>query len=225
MSRNLEESTLLKFENTELHVAGSRYLLIRLLSEKREVWSNERVAVFSAQRLPDLLSAVVKMYIQLNPRLLPAPENPVHVISNNKRTFGVEVQALKECFPACEERTPQLIGSSDDTQSREWEYPGGYLHLIAMSQHPGLPVDQIYDLSESEALNIKKELISILKGMQSAGWEYSTGDAAKVNYDRPSKKVYLAGFARAEKEDPRDIGPITEKNTVIWQFGLNIWRF
>lgn len=44
-----------------------------------------------------------------------------------------------------------------------FEYPGGYMHIIAMSRMPGKAVTEYTDLSDSEGLHIKSRLMYILE--------------------------------------------------------------
>ena len=64
MGSLLQDTTLMRFQGTNIQVEGTPYLLTQLVSEKVNVYDNERIGVFYAQRETDMLDAVIKMHIQ-----------------------------------------------------------------------------------------------------------------------------------------------------------------
>lgn len=98
---------------------------------------------------------------RLNPRIIHNPGNRPGTLRWATDLFQDEIQALIDCRDLT--RTPDLLDESVQAQDNQYEYPGGYLQIIAMSRMPGKPVTEYFDLSDFEGLHIKRELIEILE--------------------------------------------------------------
>lgn len=76
-----------------------------------------------------------------------------------KRIFQDEVRTLRdtEGVKGC----PNLLGHEVLEQTDEYEHPGGYLNIIAMSWMPGKPAPEYADLPYSETSYNMNEVIRI----------------------------------------------------------------
>jgi hypothetical protein len=78
------------------------------------------------------------------------------------QVFNHESKALRDCQYSG--RTPTYIGSAALFQDHTGLFPGGYLHLIAMTRLPGVPVvDVLGTLTGDDRKIIKTELAKILE--------------------------------------------------------------
>lgn len=89
--------------------------------------------------------------------------NPLLVESEGDRTvkirwatdlFRQECRAIEAC-QGLTSYTPRFYGSAELRQDMIHEYPGGYLHVLAMSRVGGSPVPEIEDLTDAERSLIK----------------------------------------------------------------------
>lgn len=100
-------------------------------------------------------------------RMFPNPDDDVSeqtiTIEMATRAFNLECQALRECYDRNHPYTPEYFGSESLDQNREYIYPGGYLHVIAVSKMPGSIAPGMDDLTSSEQRLIKSQLTDILE--------------------------------------------------------------
>jgi len=75
--------------------------------------------------------------------------------------FREECHALKECETTG--HTPIFYGCAELRQDNSDTFPGGYLHVLAMSRVPGRAVTDIADLTEDEVSIIREQLTKILE--------------------------------------------------------------
>jgi hypothetical protein len=75
--------------------------------------------------------------------------------------FRDECRAIKECETTG--HTPIFYGCAELRQDNSDIFPGGYLHVLAMSRVPGCAVVEIADLTKDEVSTIKKQLTEILE--------------------------------------------------------------
>jgi len=75
--------------------------------------------------------------------------------------FREECRAVKECETTS--HTPVFYGCAELRQDNDDIFPGGYLHVLAMSRVPGCAVTDIADLSENELSIIREQLAKILE--------------------------------------------------------------
>ena len=59
--------------------------------------------------------------------------------------------------------TPNLLDHATLTQDLAYEYPRGYINVIAMTKMSGMPAVEYEDLSEGECSFIKAKLVEILE--------------------------------------------------------------
>jgi len=77
------------------------------------------------------------------------------------RSFREECHAVRECETTG--HTPVFYGSAELHQDNSDVFPGGYLHVLAMSRVPGCSVIDIPDLTENELATIRTQLTNILE--------------------------------------------------------------
>jgi hypothetical protein len=75
--------------------------------------------------------------------------------------FRKECRAVKEC--EITGRTPISYGCAELRQDNSDIFPGGYLHVLAMSRVPGCAMVDIEDLTENEISIIREQLTKILE--------------------------------------------------------------
>jgi hypothetical protein len=75
--------------------------------------------------------------------------------------FRDECRAIKECETTG--HTPIFYGSAELRQDDSDMFPGGYLHVLAMSKLPGCTVMDMADLTRDELSIIKEQLPKILE--------------------------------------------------------------
>jgi hypothetical protein len=75
--------------------------------------------------------------------------------------FREECSAVKECENTG--HTPIFYGAAKLCQDKSDMFPGGYLHVLAMSRLPGCAVTDIADLTENEVSIIREQLTEILE--------------------------------------------------------------
>jgi hypothetical protein len=75
--------------------------------------------------------------------------------------FRKECRAVKGCETTG--HTPISYGCAELRQGNSDIYPGGYLHVLAMSRVPGCSVVDIADLTDNELSIIRAQLTKILE--------------------------------------------------------------
>jgi len=75
--------------------------------------------------------------------------------------FREECRAVKECEKTG--HTPISYGCAELCQDNSDIFPGGYLHVLAMSRVPGCAMMDIRDLTEKEISIIREQLTKILE--------------------------------------------------------------
>jgi hypothetical protein len=75
--------------------------------------------------------------------------------------FREECRAVKQCETTG--HTPTFHGSAELRQDDSDIFPGGYLHVIAMSKLPGYTVMDMTDLTRDELSIIREQLPKILE--------------------------------------------------------------
>ena len=75
--------------------------------------------------------------------------------------FREECRAVKECETSG--HTPIFYGCEELCQDNSDIFPGGYLHVLAMSRVPGCAVVEIADLTKNEVSIIRGQLTKILE--------------------------------------------------------------
>lgn len=78
-----------------------------------------------------------------------------------KKMFWDEIRVLQDT--ASLRNTPKFLDQEAKTQDMTYKNPGGYLLIIAMSRMPGRPATEYSDLSDTEGIYIKRELMQILE--------------------------------------------------------------
>ena len=87
-------------------------------------------------------------------------DRPV-VLETATRWLREECHAVKECETTG--HTPIFYGCAELRQDNNDIFPGGYLHVLAMSRVPGRAVTDIADLTENEVSIIREQLAKILE--------------------------------------------------------------
>ncbi|PLB52506.1 hypothetical protein P170DRAFT_423373 [Aspergillus steynii IBT 23096] len=223
MYPRLDQCTLLKFEGTRLTIGNDYYLLSTLFSEKVHDELGVRQAVFLGHRGQDGLASIIKVRIEMNPRIIEDPKSRPGILEWSTRLFQNEIKALIDCQDL--RSTPNLLGQSVQVQNNQYEYPGGYIHIIAMSRMPGMPVTEYSDLSDTEGVYIKARLMEILESIRLHGWYITGGYPEKVIYERSTRTVSLTSLGNSEKADlsKPEKYPFTENNDILLGFGQNVW--
>jgi len=75
--------------------------------------------------------------------------------------FREECHAVRQCETT--DHTPIIYGCAELRQGNSDIYPGGYLHVLAMSRVPGCSVVDIADLTDNELSIIRAQLTKILE--------------------------------------------------------------
>lgn len=75
--------------------------------------------------------------------------------------FRRECRVVKQCEKS--DHTPLHYGCAELRQGDSDIYPGGYLHVLAMSRVPGCSVVDIAHLTDNELSIIKAQLAKILE--------------------------------------------------------------
>jgi hypothetical protein len=75
--------------------------------------------------------------------------------------FKKECRAVQQCETTG--HTPILYGSAELRQDNSDMFPGGYLHVLAMSKLPGYTVMDMVDLTRDELSIISEQLPKILE--------------------------------------------------------------
>jgi hypothetical protein len=75
--------------------------------------------------------------------------------------FREECRAVKECETSG--HTPLFYGCAELHQDNSDIFPGGYLHVLAMSRVPGCTMVDMVDLTKSELSVIKEQLAKTLE--------------------------------------------------------------
>ena len=83
------------------------------------------------------------------------------VFEGARNFFREECCAVKKCEMTG--HTPIFYGSAELCQENSDMFPGGYLHVLAMSRLPGCAVTSIADLTENEVSIIREQLTKILE--------------------------------------------------------------
>lgn len=83
------------------------------------------------------------------------------VLETAIRNFREECDTVRECETTG--RTPCFYGCEELHQDNSDIFPGGYLHVLAMSRVPGRAVVGIPDLTDDELSVIRQQLTKILE--------------------------------------------------------------
>ena len=78
------------------------------------------------------------------------------------RDFREECDTIRQCATATD-HTPRFYGCEEVRQDNSDVFPGGYLHVLAMSRVPGRTVSDIPDLTDNELSIIREQLTRILE--------------------------------------------------------------
>jgi hypothetical protein len=97
----------------------------------------------------------------MDPRLVERPRDRLVKIQWATELFNKEWAALQACSGFT--GTPTFYASDVLQQTREYEMPGGYIHVIAISQVPGAIALGIQNLTENEQSLIKSQVTAILE--------------------------------------------------------------
>ncbi|KAL1968235.1 hypothetical protein VTN77DRAFT_2070 [Rasamsonia byssochlamydoides] len=216
-------ATLKKLENTSITINSQSFRLTRHIAERYHEALHERKVFFEGLRVASGDPAVVKLRVQLNPALVERPRDRPVKIDWAKDVFCKEYRALQDCEDIG--FTPLFYGSEELRQGWEYEFPGGYLNVIAMLRVPGSVTLDMEDLTENEQLLIKRQLTVILENIRLRGWEFLDPSPDKVLFDRDAGQTYLGGLGGIDEVNQAYTEPITESSTVVWMFGTNIWRW
>jgi hypothetical protein len=96
----------------------------------------------------------------MDPFLIEQSDRP-GVLNMAINYFRRECRAVKECETTG--YTPISYGCAELRQDNSDIYPGGYLHILAMSRVPGCSVVDIADLTDNELSIIRAQLTKILE--------------------------------------------------------------
>ena len=96
----------------------------------------------------------------MDPYLFVPSDRPL-ILGMATNEFREECSALKECETTG--HTPIFYGFAELRQDNSDVFPGGYLHVLAMSRVPGRAVTDIADLTEDEVSIIREQLTKILE--------------------------------------------------------------
>jgi hypothetical protein len=96
----------------------------------------------------------------MDPFLIEESDRPA-VLGMAINYFREECRAVKECETTG--HTPIFYGCAELRQDNSDIFPGGYLHVLAMSRVPGCAVVEIADLTKDEVSTIKEQLTEILE--------------------------------------------------------------
>jgi hypothetical protein len=96
----------------------------------------------------------------MDPFLIEQSDRP-EVLEMAISFFREECRTLKQCETTG--HTPILYGCAELRQDDSDIFPGGYLHVLAMSKVPGCAVMDIADLTGKELSIIRDQLARILE--------------------------------------------------------------
>jgi hypothetical protein len=96
----------------------------------------------------------------MDPFLIEQSDRPA-VLNLATNFFRKECRAVKKCETTG--HTPISYGCAELRQGNSDIYPGGYLHVLAMSRVPGCSVADIADLTDNELSIIRAQLTKILE--------------------------------------------------------------
>ena len=96
----------------------------------------------------------------MDPFLIEQSDRSV-VLESAIRFFRKECRAVRQCETT--DHTPIIYGCAELRQGNSDIYPGGYLHVLAMSRVPGCSVVDITDLTGHELSIIRAQLTKILE--------------------------------------------------------------
>jgi hypothetical protein len=91
----------------------------------------------------------------MDPFLIEESDRP-SVLGMATNYFREECRAVKECETTG--HTPIFYGCAELRQDNGDIFPGGYLHVLAMSRVPGCAVVETADLTKDEVSTIKSSL-------------------------------------------------------------------
>ncbi|KAJ9314126.1 hypothetical protein DTO271D3_5603 [Paecilomyces variotii] len=207
------------FKGMTIRVQGSDYLLGRAISEGYDQDLAQLVAVFESTRLTDHETVVLKLRIQLDPESIPERDRAGRLwMATN--WFREEARLLREC-QSTEHRTPHFYGHEELVQGASGFFPGGYLHVIAMSKVPGKAVTSYKKFTESEIIAMQHQLTATLEHMRVRGWRYSSPNQDDLFFDRSTMHLSLVGLSGIGPTQPRPNMTITPTSFDVTSFGLN----
>ena len=96
----------------------------------------------------------------MDPFLFEQSDRPA-VLGMATRILRKECRAIKECEKTS--HAPAFYGCAELRQDNSDIFPGGYLHVLAMSRVPGCAVVEIADLTKNEVSIIRGQLTKILE--------------------------------------------------------------
>jgi hypothetical protein len=96
----------------------------------------------------------------MDPFLIEQSDRP-DVLEGAISFFREECRTVKECETTG--HTPIFYGCAELRQDNSDIFPGGYLHVLAMSRVPGCAVLDIADLTDNELSIIREQLTKILE--------------------------------------------------------------
>jgi len=96
----------------------------------------------------------------MDPFLIEQSDRSV-VLESAIRFFRKECRAVRQCETT--DHTPIIYGCAELRQDNNNIFPGGYLHVLAMSRVPGCAMMDIEDLTENEISIIREQLTKILE--------------------------------------------------------------
>ena len=96
----------------------------------------------------------------MDPFLFEQSDRPVILIMA-VNFFREECRAVKECETSG--HTPIFYGCAELRQDNSDIFPGGYLHVLAMSRVPGCTMVDMEDLTKNELSVIREQLTKTLE--------------------------------------------------------------
>ncbi|XHG09435.1 hypothetical protein AWENTII_012491 [Aspergillus wentii] len=135
-------SLLKRLEGSKITINSHTFHLKSILSEYVEVCFCERRAEFQAEDNP------------------PLPDQPPTVHHRAIQLFNNESNTFKDLSPSG--HTAAYITHAEMTQDENYEYPGGYLNVLALGWYPDVDFDEaILDIPRTEMEGIKRQFVEM----------------------------------------------------------------
>ncbi|EAW09334.1 uncharacterized protein ACLA_035370 [Aspergillus clavatus NRRL 1] len=149
-------SVLRKLQGTTWDVGDHAVLLQEIVLEHYDYGFAQRKAMFEAELVGEKKPVFVTIWVQSDPfQKGPDPRNELKHRALELFQYECDVwEALSGSG-----HTPDFFGAAELVQDSTFEYPGGYLHLIAQGRYPFVGLEEAYEwLYESNLPFIEKQL-------------------------------------------------------------------
>ncbi|QKX64056.1 uncharacterized protein TRUGW13939_11229 [Talaromyces rugulosus] len=154
-----------------------QYKLEEFVYEEYDPKLHDITGVFHAQRVDtnsnEEVECTVKVRMQLNPALIGGQFTYLEYMQRySPYDIKEESRILRAC--AFSGRTPKFLDSASEVQDHTGFFPGGYLHVLATSKLPGVPISRFlqgaWNLTENDLQVIKQDLVITINHIRSVGY-------------------------------------------------------